>query len=442
MPYACCMASAVADDSTRGVLLAPLFTKATRWSSQDLADQLGTSQSTVARVWRAAFQEPDDRLTDVLNGNALDLIAVGIDADTCYIAFARTKQPPSQVDMTMRNPRRLPLQTLLAADLRRTALPASTARRESTAADRIAATGRDPKELLVLVREPIPDFQLYVQHVVDDEARWQALLPTLLRTCVATPTAVLLQLQLQLVNWATTKRARFEWVQQTPTTALPVLSSRDAQAPSLGQAIADEAFRVILQRIASGSLAAGDRITESSLQRALHTSRNQVRDALRSLASAGLVDPAMNRGALVPMLKAHDVIDTYAARRALGTVLIERVVTAKRRDLQRAETALSQMLRLAELNDARATGDADLRFQDELVAAAPMRQLPAMFRALSSQVLLFTTILGVKYVYSIPEMCADNVRIMKAVQQRDAAAAVAAWHRKIDAATTFMAANL
>lgn len=210
----------------------------------------------------------------------------------------------------------------------------------------------------------------------------------------------------------------------------------------LGEAVADEAFRVIVARITSGQLVGGDRITETSLQRSLRTSRNQVREALRTLALGGLVQLEPNRGAVVPIPKKHDVIDTYDARLALGRLLVERASTATHRNLKPADTALKAMLKLAETSDARATGDADVRFQDALMSSISMPQVQAMFRALSSQVMLYTAVLGVKYVYSIPEMCRDDVRIFQAVSARDPEAAVRAWESKIDAAKAFMTSHL
>ena len=144
----------------------------------------------------------------------------------------------------------------------------------------------------------------------------------------------------------------------------------------------------------------------------------------------------------MPVPDAQDVLDTYDARLALGILLVERVAAASKRDLTAAETALSLMLNLAETSDSRATGDADVRFQDALMSSASMPQVQSMFRALSSQVMLFTAVLGLKYVYSIPEMCRDNLAIMEAVRSRNPELAGQLWERKVDAAKQFMAAHL
>ena len=137
-----------------------------------------------------------------------------------------------------------------------------------------------------------------------------------------------------------------------------------------------------------------------------------------------------------------DVIDTYSARRALGTLLVQRAATASVRDLGPAERALTEMLSLAEKGDARATGDADLRFQDAMAAATAMRQVPGMFRTLTAQVLMYTTVMGLTYVYSIPHMCRDDIAILAAVRRRDVDQAVALWQAKVDASLDFMATKL
>ena len=63
-------------------------------------------------------------------------------------------------------------------------------------------------------------------------------------------------------------------------------------------------------------------MTESFLAGRLRTSRGQVRSALRQLERDGLLTATSGRAAVVPIMTAADVIELYAARRALGAIVV------------------------------------------------------------------------------------------------------------------------
>lgn len=425
------------DETTRALLRAPLLMTGAGWGSREIAEQSGVSQSMVARVWAQTYADrADDRR---LPTGDLRLTAVRLTRGNSLLVLVRHGDDDvSLPGPFMRSPRRPALQTILAADLGRDPAqrpdPGDDDRRrdEELVGEVAASRGRG---LVVVTRARL---EVDVpQVVVDDEAEWQSLLGPLVRATARQPAAELRALQLRVMERARSRRRRLEWVLD-PTSA-PATTVAATQVPRpLTDQIAHEALLLVLDRVASGQLAAGDRVTETSLVRGLRTSRTYVREALRTLAAQGLVELAPHRGAVVPVPRVGDVTDTYAARRAMGALLLERAATSPVRDLGPAERALAEMLAIAETGDPRACGDADLRFQDGLAGATSMRHVPGMFRTLTSQVLLLTTVLGLRYVYSIPRMCRDDVEILAAVQRRDADAAIARWHAKIDDAVSHM----
>lgn len=433
------MAGPAADSATtRAVLLAPLRMASPGWGSRALAARVGTSQSAVARAWAQAY-EPSLEVPFV--GHDLRLLAVELVGGATVLVLSGRPAPAPPVRGFMRSPRRRPWQTLLAADLAdgaAAALPEDSVDRLRAVVDS-APSGR---RTFVVSRVPLDSLGSAEVTVVDEPAHWQRLLGPLVVTTTATPVADLVALQLRVMERARTGRARLSWSADDPRPADQVPAQSSGRPRPLSEEIAQQAFAHVLARVASGQLGAGDRVTEASLARGLRTSRGYVREALRSLAADGLVELEPQRGAVVPVPRASDVIDTYSARRALGTLLVERAATSARRDLEPAERALREMLALAESGDARATGDADLRFQDALAGATSMRHVPDMFRTLTSQVLLYTTVMGLSYVYSIPHMVRDDVAILQAVQRRDHERAVALWQEKIDAALAHMATRL
>ncbi|HET7901869.1 MAG TPA: GntR family transcriptional regulator [Candidatus Nanopelagicales bacterium] len=424
-----------ADEVTRAVLLAPLRMAGPGWSSRAIAAEAGVSQSMVARVWAEAYAAPHDPLL----GRDLRLVAVAVSRGNSLLVLADRPGGRAPATSFMRSPLRPALQTALAADLLRA--PRDAADLEHDVALLRELVAEDDQQRVAITRMPLVDVTGVHQVVVHDAAEWQALLAPLVRATSHQSVDELRSAQLRLMAWSRTRRGRFQW-----TVAAAAHPEAVAPAPGVPQPLSDriaqQAFEQVLERVASGQLAAGDRVTEASLARGLHTSRAYVREAVRSLAAQGLIELEQNRGAVVPRPRRSDVIDTYAARRAMGALLVERAAQSATRDLSNTEAALHDMLAIAETGDARACGDADLRFQDALAGATSMRHVPGMFRTLTSQVLLLTTVMGLRYVYSIPRMCRDDIEILAAVQRRDASAAVELWHRKIDDAVEHMATQL
>ena len=75
---------------------------------------------------------------------------------------------------------------------------------------------------------------------------------------------------------------------------------------------ADLALEAIRDAIVGGRLRPGARIKEVPLAQDLGFSRAPVRDALRLLERDGLVALVPNRGAIVPELRAVDILEVYA----------------------------------------------------------------------------------------------------------------------------------
>lgn len=106
---------------------------------------------------------------------------------------------------------------------------------------------------------------------------------------------------------------------------MPLSASDRKQDQRLRQSVSSYAYDEIAERIASGHLGARQRLTEAQLVRELNVSRGAVREALNRLAADGLVDLALNKGAIVREISRQDLADflqvralfeSFAARRA------------------------------------------------------------------------------------------------------------------------------
>src|SRR3954468_11075117 len=125
--------------------------------------------------------------------------------------------------------------------------------------------------------------------------------------------------------------------------------SRRGPAPSN----VDLALEAIREAIVAGRLRPGERIKEIPLAEELGFSRAPVRDALRLLERDGLVTLVPNRGAIVPALRAVDVLEVYALRASLGTLALHKLMldpTAL--ELAPLERALTRLVRARRSREA------------------------------------------------------------------------------------------
>lgn len=81
--------------------------------------------------------------------------------------------------------------------------------------------------------------------------------------------------------------------------------------------IVDRVYESVRTRILDGSLERGARLRQEALAAELGVSRTPLREALRRLASEGLVELEPNRGARIPDLSRADMLTAYEARLAI-----------------------------------------------------------------------------------------------------------------------------
>jgi DNA-binding GntR family transcriptional regulator len=88
-------------------------------------------------------------------------------------------------------------------------------------------------------------------------------------------------------------------------------------APLQIQSVVDHVYSALRERILSGDLPRGTKLRQASLAEELGVSRTPLREALRRLATEGLVEFSPNRGATVSELDFGDMRHAWSARVAL-----------------------------------------------------------------------------------------------------------------------------
>jgi DNA-binding GntR family transcriptional regulator len=89
----------------------------------------------------------------------------------------------------------------------------------------------------------------------------------------------------------------------------------------------DEATERLRDMIVEGRLAAGDWINESELCQQLQISRTPLREALKILASEGLIDLLPRRGARVARLGVREIVDLFEALSGIERIAAELAAT-------------------------------------------------------------------------------------------------------------------
>jgi DNA-binding GntR family transcriptional regulator len=195
----------------------------------------------------------------------------------------------------------------------------------------------------------------------------------------------------------------------------------------------DLAAEALRDAIADGRIQPGERIKEIPLSQALGISRGPIRDALRLLERDGLVELIPNRGAVVPEVRAVDVLEVYALRASLGSLALHKLMLegpVPERVLER---------HLARLRDAVARGrsrhgaDADLRYQAAIIAAAGLPRVLAEFDRLTWQVRIFIATIEISIEDKLTRILSEVEALHEAIVEGRQADAERLWREKFEA---------
>jgi DNA-binding GntR family transcriptional regulator len=187
------------------------------------------------------------------------------------------------------------------------------------------------------------------------------------------------------------------------------------------RALYEEVAELLRQRIFSRELEPGSWIDELKLAEEYGISRTPLREALKVLATEGLVTMKVRRGAYVTEVSERDLADVYHLLALLESdaagVVATRATEAQLKELQglhrELEKAVPQRERFFEINEAfhmRLLEIADNRWRDQMVA--DLRKVMKLNRHNS---LLKSG--------RIEESLAEHAAIVQALVKRDAGAA-------------------
>lgn len=185
---------------------------------------------------------------------------------------------------------------------------------------------------------------------------------------------------------------------------------------------AHELVRDTLRRaILSGALQGGTRLVQADIASSLDVSTTPVREALRDLATEGLIRLDAHRGAIVHSPDSAEVRDLYDVRKILEAEAIRRATAAiSDDDLAQAEALHEQMQRE---EDPLAWADLNRRFHAILADAAGSRRLSAILAQLRDAAAVYVALSLSLRPGQLSEGNHGHAELLDAMRRRDARAA-------------------
>lgn len=207
--------------------------------------------------------------------------------------------------------------------------------------------------------------------------------------------------------------------------------------PSAAPTLRELALRYLRERITSGDLAPGARLSDLLLSKEIGISRTPVREAIQQLAADGLVEIIPHQGAVVRTPSADELDELYEIRGLLEGRAAARA--AERRTPAEAEELLALCREMEALPagdlDAAATARQralDLAFHQRVLALSGQRQLQRLVDSAGVIARPFETMEPVMSAAVLASAIRHHRSIAEAIAAGDAGAAAAAMTSHIE----------
>jgi DNA-binding GntR family transcriptional regulator len=199
----------------------------------------------------------------------------------------------------------------------------------------------------------------------------------------------------------------------------------------------DKVVAVLRQAMFDGDLSPGEPLREVSLSRSLGVARSTVREALRVLATDGLVARMANRGLAVRHLTVAEVEDIFAARRVLEREAAQAAAACPAERIRALAAAFEAYADAASRNDACAGANAHVVFHTALVGLTGSRRLAETEQSLMRDLQLVIATID-KSSDDLPKELEKHRVLMGLISQRKVAEAIACLEADLAHAKAFV----
>ncbi|WP_278235820.1 GntR family transcriptional regulator [Isoptericola sp. AK164] len=197
-----------------------------------------------------------------------------------------------------------------------------------------------------------------------------------------------------------------------PTSPIPVSTTT----------LSDAVFDSLRQRIATGEIAPGERVTEARVVGEYEIARPTAKACIERLVGVGLLQRATYKSATVTELTADDVDDLFLARTTIEVTAAR--LLADVGEVPRAMLEAQRALDIAgEFDDRPGLVRADIDFHSSMVRASGSKRLARMYEMVTGEILLTIGSAGHRRA-SIADVAAEHSGVLDALRSRDADTAV------------------
>jgi DNA-binding GntR family transcriptional regulator len=183
----------------------------------------------------------------------------------------------------------------------------------------------------------------------------------------------------------------------------------------------EQVKEVLLERILRGELQPGDRLVETRIAQELGTSQAPVREALRDLELANLVESEPFRGSRVRGVSDEDLLQIFPVRAVLEELAAKEAARRAGGDVSVLKAEIASMRAAAKRGDVRGQVGHDIAFHRAVAELSGNRVLLQAWLALGIEV---PTAFAVYWTYfDAMELVEFHIPIMEAIRARDPARA-------------------
>ena len=193
----------------------------------------------------------------------------------------------------------------------------------------------------------------------------------------------------------------------------------DATEAPVGVPLPERVADVLRESILNGGFKTGDALTEAHLASELRVSRAPIREALRILASEGLVEVIPYKGTTVRKVGRKDIEEVYSLRGQLEAFALERLINADDPvDIAPLETSFARMKALATKGDFAGLSAEDEAFHRTMIALTGHELLASVWDSIAIR-MRFIIAMRNRRNPDPMEVALNHVPIIEAIRNRD-----------------------
>jgi GntR family transcriptional regulator of gluconate operon len=180
--------------------------------------------------------------------------------------------------------------------------------------------------------------------------------------------------------------------------------------------LSERVYESLFEAILGGKVLPGEHLAEQPIAGSLGVSRISVREAIRRLATDGLVELIPNRGAFVVAFGPRDIEEIFSLRGSLESLGI-RLATegAGRVDLVRLEEIVDEMRDIEKSHDRVSGAEVDTRFHLTLMEVSRHRRALEAWRSISAQITI-AVYNSITYYPDINGLADRHARIVEVIR--------------------------